>query len=145
MLDAIRSHALANPFRRSGFAAVAVALLLIVGCHSSRRHHTTVVIDPVPADFVYEAHVFHADFEDAYLWFNPFDEALVDLTVDDFYGELLIIVEDATGYEIYRDHLFGFGGSVFVEGITDFGIPGDWVIRIIGFDLTADLALVVYP
>ncbi|MGE3164416.1 MAG: hypothetical protein AB7O52_05900 [Planctomycetota bacterium] len=143
MLTASRPS-LRNRQWKSGLIILALAAVL-AGCHRSSRHHTHVIVDPTPSDFVYEAHVFGADFEDAYVWFNPFDEALVDLSVVDFDGELIVIIEDATGYEIYRDHLLGAGGTIVVKGITRFGIPGDWVIRIIGFDLTGDVALTVYP
>lgn len=132
-----------RPARRVALVLAVLLPVLTLGCHRSSRGH--VHVEAAPVDFVYQAVTFGETFEDEFEWFNPFDEALVDLSAAKVDGDLFVTIEDSLGVEVYHGHFFGLGGDLVVKDKTFFGLPGTWTIRISGIDLSSDFELFVYP
>lgn len=130
--------------RMLSIVTVSILALTLTGCHKKKRRKH-VHIEPVPITFAYQADTLGETFLDEFVWFNPTADAVVDLEVLDFFGELEIRIEDSLGVEVYYELFSGNGGDLFLKDLTFLGLPGDWVIQVWGTQLDASVDLLVIP
>ncbi|MEM7167618.1 MAG: hypothetical protein AAF581_19350 [Planctomycetota bacterium] len=121
---------------------VALAGILLTGCHKSRRHRH---VEVVPEEIVYTVQPFNETFVDGFEWANDFSFATVDIVGLDVEGEFTVYIEDDDFVPVYEATFIGSGDQIVLQDLTDAGTPGLWYLEVSGVNLTSDLQVIVTP
>lgn len=128
--------------------ALGVALLALAGCHHHHDDHV-VIVEPHPTafasetEFTWTGDLIGYSARDEYLWDTVWDEAFVEFTGLDFFGEVRIEIYDEFFDKIFDETYFGSGGDIGVNTATELGFSGTWSIVITTYDVHGAVTLVL--